>query len=235
MLSIIIPTLNEEGYLPLLLESIKKQNFDDYEIIVADNRSTDETLEVAKKNNCTVVLGGLPGKARNEGSKIAKGDVLLFLDADVLLKPNFLTNALRDFKNQKLDVATFPLLLTGNVINKKISHFYNYWVAISQPFLAHAFGAALLTRKDIYEKLGGFNEEIKLAEDHEFSRRAKKIARCGIIKSTCVMVSDRRFKIDGWFSVVIRYFLCELHLIFLGPVKSNIFNYKFNHYSKNKK
>ncbi|MCX6719717.1 MAG: hypothetical protein NTV36_01230, partial [Candidatus Staskawiczbacteria bacterium] len=57
----------------------------------------------------------------------------------------------------------------------------------------------------------------------------------GIIKSTEIFVSDRRFRTDGWVSVGIRYFLCELHLIFLGPVKSNIFNYKFDHYNNKKK
>ena len=92
MLSIIIPTLNEEKYLPLLLKSIKEQNVKDYEIIISDAQSTDKTLDIAKKNNCKIVLGGLPGKARNEGAKVAKGNLLLFLDADVLLGPNFLKN-----------------------------------------------------------------------------------------------------------------------------------------------
>jgi len=235
MLSIIIPTLNEEKYLPLLLKSIKEQNVKDYEIIISDAQSTDKTLDIAKKNNCKIVLGGLPGKARNEGAKVAKGNLLLFLDADVLLGPNFLKNAIEGIENKKLDVATFPLFLSGERKNKAISHFYNWWVVVSKPFLTHAFGAALLVKKEVYEELGGFDEEIKLAEDHEFSRRAKKIATCGIIKSTYVLVSDRRFKTDGWFSVAIRYLLCELHLIFIGPVKSDIFKYRFGHYKNETK
>jgi hypothetical protein len=93
-----------------------------------------------------------------------------------------------------------------------------------------------LVKKNLFEKLGGFDEDVKLAEDHYLARRAKKLfkARFGIIKSTEIFISDRRFKTDGWISVGIRYLLCELHMIFLGPVKSNIFKYKFGHHIKDK-
>ena len=93
MLSIIIPCLNEEEYLPLLLESVKKQKFLDYEIILADAGSKDKTLQIAKKYNCKIVPGGLPSKGRNQGAKKAKGDLLLFLDADVILPDGFFKDA----------------------------------------------------------------------------------------------------------------------------------------------
>ena len=59
-LSIIIPTYNEEWYLPKLLDSLDNQTFSDFEIIVADNHSKDCTVSVAKKHGCRVVKGGLP-------------------------------------------------------------------------------------------------------------------------------------------------------------------------------
>ncbi|MBI2647452.1 glycosyltransferase [Candidatus Woesearchaeota archaeon] len=86
MISIIIPTWNEEKYLPKLLECIKKQTYKDYEIIVADANSKDKTREVAKKYNCRIVKGGVPAVGRNNGAKVAKGDILLFLDADVTIQ-----------------------------------------------------------------------------------------------------------------------------------------------------
>lgn len=235
MLSIIIPTLNEEKHLPLLLESIKKQNFLDCEIIVADANSTDKTLEIAQKYGCKIIKGGLPGKARNEGAKIATGDLLLFLDADVLLPSDFFANFLKEFENKKFDVATFPLFFTGGTLSMATSRAYNWWVVITQPFLPHAFGAALLAKKQIYEKIGGFDEAIKLAEDHDFARRAKKIAKCGIIKSTHIFVSDRRFRADGWLKMCFKYILIEFYMVFVGPIKSDIFSYKFNHYNDNKR
>ena len=99
MLSIIIPALNEEKYLPILLSQIKKQNFSGgkYEIIVADAGSKDKTVEIAKSYGCKVVPGGLPPKARNEGAKKARGELFLFLDADVVLPENSLEKFLKEF------------------------------------------------------------------------------------------------------------------------------------------
>ena len=82
MISIVIPAYNEERYLPILLDCIKKQTYKNHEIIVADANSTDSTRQIAKKYGCKVVKGGMPGIGRNNGAKAAKGEMLLFLDAD---------------------------------------------------------------------------------------------------------------------------------------------------------
>ena len=103
MLSIVIPTLNEEKYLPRLLDSIKNQDFYDYEIIVSDAESSDKTIEIAKKYGAKTLVYTTtkhPSAQRNEGAKIAKGELLLFLDADVVLTPGFLTSALKEFKDR---------------------------------------------------------------------------------------------------------------------------------------
>ena len=72
-LSIIIPTFNEEYYLPPLLESIRCQDFSDYEVVVADAGSEDDTIEIAKNWGCKVVKGGLPAVGRNRGAEVAQG------------------------------------------------------------------------------------------------------------------------------------------------------------------
>ncbi len=102
MISIITPTLNEEEYLPLLLESIKRQDFKDYEIIVADAGSKDKTLEIAKKFGCKIVPGGLPAKGRNAGAMVARGDLLFFLDSDVVLTKKFFEKTLAEFNKRCL-------------------------------------------------------------------------------------------------------------------------------------
>ena len=76
MLSIIIPTLNEEKYLPKLLDSIVKQSYKDYEIIIADNNSKDKTRSIARSYGCRLTKGGMPAVARNNGAKIARGKLL---------------------------------------------------------------------------------------------------------------------------------------------------------------
>lgn len=219
----------------MLLESIKKQGGFYYEIILADAGSKDKTLEIAKKYDCKIIKGGLPGKARNEGAKIAKGDVLFFVDADTVLPDNFFEKTFKEFNERKLELASFCLVpMPKNKLSSFfLNFFYNQPIVLLESALPHA-AMGILVKKELFEKTGGFDEDIKLAEDHYLARRAKKLfkARFGIIKSTEIFISDRRFKTDGWFSVGLRYLLCELHMIFWGPVKSDIFKYKFNHYNK---
>jgi glycosyltransferase involved in cell wall biosynthesis len=233
MISIITPTLNEEKYLPLLLESIKKQDFSDYEIIIADAGSNDKTLEIAVKYSCRIISGGLPAKGRNEGAKVAKGDLLFFIDADSVLPEGFFTKALKEFNNKNLDFASFGLLpIEGTKISAiAFNMVYNWYIYTLEKALPHA-AMGILAKRDLFLKLNGYDETIKLAEDHDLGRRAKKIARFGIIKSVKVYFSDRRFRKDGWIKTVFRYFLCELHMVFIGPVRSDIFEYKFDHYDK---
>jgi glycosyltransferase involved in cell wall biosynthesis len=248
MLSIIIPALNEEKYLPLLLDSIKRQDFsaeggsasggNDYEIILADAGSKDKTLEIARKYGCIIAPGGLPGRGRNQGAKIARGELLFFCDADAVLPDNFFEKALAEFKGRNLELASFCLipLPISRISSFFLNIFYNQPIILLENALPHA-AMGIFIKKELFEKSGGFDEDVKLAEDHYLARRAIKLfkAKFGIIKSTKIFVSDRRFKKDGWISVGIRYLLCELHLIFIGPVKSDIFKYKLGHYKERTK
>jgi len=233
MLSIIIPTLNEEKYLPLVLGEIKKQNFSDYELIVADAGSKDKTLEIAKNFGCKIVKGGLPAKGRNEGAKIAKGELLLFMDADnVYLPENFLGNLVQKFKKRNLGVAAFPILPDGKKIDKFLYRIYNWLVKITQNFLPHATNS-ILVKKEIHQKISGFDEEIKIAEDHEYVRRAKKYGyKYGFIEIEPVLTSSRRFEKDGRLKTYLKYILAGFHLFIFGKIKTDLYHYQFD---KNKK
>src|SRR5581483_4306905 len=203
MLSIIIPTLNEEKYLPLLLESIKKQAFTDYEIIVADAGSSDETLQIAKQYDCIVISGGLPAKGRNNGAKVAKGDLLFFIDADTVLPDRFFEKSLQEFKARALGLGSFCLVPLPHYWFSRafLTIFYNQPIVLLESALPHA-AVGIITTKEIFEKLGGFDLDVKLAEDHYLARRAKEVfgVKCGIIRSTEIFISDRRFRTDGWFN-----------------------------------
>ncbi|MBZ9572293.1 glycosyltransferase [Patescibacteria group bacterium] len=231
MLSIIIPTLNEEKFLPLLLESIKDQNFKNLEIIIADAQSKDKTVEIAKAYGCKIIKGGLSAIGRNKGAKIARGDLLLFLDADVVLPKKFIERVLKEFRERNLDIASLCLDSQSKRKTQKFlfNIFYNWPILIFEKNLAHA-SQAILVKKDVYQKLGGFDEKIKFAEDHNFVRRAKKIGKFGILRSTKIFSSLRRFEEDGWVKTYLKYVLAELYMIIFGDIKKDIFKYEFGHY-----
>ena len=129
IISIIIPTYNEEEYLPVLLDSIKKQSYTDYEIIVADANSTDRTREIAEEYGCVVVDGGLPAVGRNNGAKVAKGEYLIFLDSDLELTDDYIRNALYEFRMERAGIAITQMLPMSQKVEDKLYHdFANYFM-----------------------------------------------------------------------------------------------------------
>ena len=81
--SIVIPVKNEEKNIPVILESIKKQTYKPYEVIVSDADSKDNTRKIAKEYGARVVEGGIPAIGRNNGFNAAQKDIVIFMDADV--------------------------------------------------------------------------------------------------------------------------------------------------------
>ena len=236
MLSIIIPTLNEEKYLPLLLESIKKQDFKDYEVIIADAGSKDKTLEIAKKHNCKIVPGGLPAKGRNQGAKIAKGNIFLFLDAEAVLPEYFLKKVLLEFGKRKLDIASCGLEPITKNKAYRILHdiLYNWPVRLLENVFPYTSNF-ILVKKEIHEKIQGFDEGITLGEDHAYGREAAKIAKFGFLKLSKLTLLPRRFEYEGWLTISAKYYFCNLYNILFGNVRSNIFRYDLKKRKEKKK
>jgi glycosyltransferase involved in cell wall biosynthesis len=237
MLSIVIPTYNEAEFLPILLESIKKQTFKDYEVIVADAKSTDKTREIAGFYGCTVVDGGSPSVGRNRGADAAKGDIILFLDADVVLeRKDFLKTTVWEFQKKDFAIATCIIVpMSDKKLDKYFHKFYNNYTKILRPFLPHAPGFCIFVKKSIHERIGGFDEKIKLAEDHDYAIRSAKCGKFGILESAPLSVSVRRFERDGRLSIACKYFLCEIYTITGKRVRTNLFNYTFGYSGKDVK
>lgn len=234
MISIIIPALNEENYLPGLLDSLEKQNLKDCEIILADAGSQDKTVEIAKNYGCKVVPGGLPAKGRNEGAKVARGDLFLFLDSDLILPEGFLDIFLREFKKRKLDIASTDLdFLTDKKIYKIAAFLCNIYYRCTQRILPH-INQCILVKKDFHNKIGGFDEEIKLSEDFIYIKKLSKIAKFSHLGKIKYYTSARRFEKDGLVNTFLKYLLAHIYMAFFGPIKTDIFKYNFNHYSKKK-
>lgn len=215
MLSIIIITKNEEKYLPRLLESIKRQRgYTDYEVIVADAHSTDRTRKIAKKYGCKVIDGGLPSIGRNRGARKAKGDLLLFLDSDTALPPGFLKENIKEFHNRKLVCATtiYKPISERNT-DKFLYNSYNVLAIGLQYFLPLAGGLCILCAKEIYDRVGGFDEKRTMCEDHFFVNQAHKHGKFRILKSVPILCDVRRMDKEGRLGLVIKYVRVALHLL----------------------
>lgn len=217
-ISIIIPTLNEENYLPLLLSALQKQTLQPKEIIVADAFSTDRTREVATSFGCIVVDDDHhsgPGGGRNAGAEKATGDILLFFDADVVITHSFLEKTAEEFDRRHLDIAS---CFIKPLSKSKLDHFGasmidSYFYAMKY-ILPHAAGYCIFIRRGIHEFMHGFDESLVLAEDHDYVQRASKYGKFGFLKSQKVSVSTRRFREEGHTKTLVKYSIAELNMLF---------------------
>lgn len=232
MLSIIIPALNEEKSLPRLLQSIKNQNLNNYEVIVADAGSEDGTREIAREFGCKVVQGGKLARGRNNGAMVAQGDLLLFCDADLAFEKGALKKYLREFQRRNLDIATFFMQPFGKSFFKRLLYdlFRNYPCWLLERVLPN--GGPILVRKRLHQKIGGFDETIMVSEDTIYVRKAAKYGKFRYLKYPKIYWSQRRFEKEGWVKTYLKYLFAELCMLFGKPIRTNILKYKYNRYSK---
>ncbi len=233
--SIVIPTLNEEKYLRKLLESIKNSTVQPLEVRVADSDSRDGTRKVAKEYGAIVVDDERkgPGAGRNKGAEGAKGEYILFLDSDVILPHNFLETAMNLIKKDNLVIASaFIRPIGGNAFQNFVAtlgNIYFYWISFLVP---HAGGYCILVKREIHEKIKGFDTTLFMGEDHEYSKRARKYGKFGFIKNPLLWVSTRRFKEEGVLKTASKYFLSELYTLFLGKQTKGRFSFQFGEHFK---
>ncbi len=232
-ISVIIPTLNEQEDLPVLLDSLSKQTLQDFEVIVADAGSKDDTVKIAKKHKARVVPGGMPGVGRNRGAEVAKGDFLFFFDADVSLPPDFLEKANKEMQERFLDLATCEFHPDSQLkLDEIMFRFANLSVTLNQDMNPRAAGFCIFIARRLFERVGGFDESLKLAEDHDLVQRASKYRPLRVLESTHLNVSVRRLEKEGRFSLIQKYFKVEMHLLFKGNVKDDIVDYEFGNFAK---
>jgi len=234
MVSIIIPTLNEEKFLPLLLSSIKAQSFSDYEIIISDGGSKDNTKKVALDNNCKFVLDTEhhhPSWQRNNGAAIATGEILLFLDADTILQDNFLDKVIKEFNDKKLGGGGFYIKFNPNKTSYNIySSLYNFFCFIRQYFAPASIGAGIIAKREIHNKINGFDTEIYLAEDYDYCYRVSRQGKFRMLTSCRLLYSSRRLQKEGGMITGLKWGAMALFTLFNLRIKKKIIKYDFGKY-----
>ena len=231
IISIIIPTYNEEDYLPNLLDSIKRQNFDGYEVIVADANSTDRTREIAESYGCIVVDGGLPAVGRNNGARVAKGEYLLFLDSDLELTDDYLRDVLYEFRMEHLGIAITKMKPMSDKIEDKIFHdFANYFMIGVENIKPHGAGCyGIITKKSLHDECGGFDESLTFGEDTDYIERLAEKERFKVLRNAKIGVSTRRLEEEGIVTLIRQYGKSTVN-DFLGKrTDAEDINYNFGH------
>ncbi len=218
MISIIIPTLNEEKDIENTIKSLQKWSGHEYEIIVSDGRSKDRTIEIAKKYGVkTIIYSGTArqtiSSGRNLGASLASGEFLVFLDADVVIPDinNFFKKVLNLFgKNEKLvglSVRTkvFPEMETW--ADNIIFTVNDYLLFFSNNILGsgRASGEFQMIRASVFKKLKGYNEKIAVCEDVEMFQRLAKEGKTTIEMSLNILHTGRRAHAIGWPKLLFKW------------------------------
>lgn len=226
ILSIIIIVYNEERYIHLILDSLAKQTFKGFEVIVVDSNSTDETETVAKRfakyfsefryHRLDCTRG--PAYGRNRGVELSKYNRLLFLDADTKYPKNFIANSLKEINRNKIDVATCPISIAeNNILSNLGTQFLNMFMIILKPIYPSAYGACLFSTKEVHSRIGGFDENIGVCEDCNYVKKAiRKYNYKFRILRPHFYTSDRRVKVEGNLGFMLKYIKIHLYRMISG-------------------
>lgn len=208
--SIIIPALNEERYLPLLLSDISKQTFQDFEVIVVDGGSTDKTIQKAnssKIENLKTIKSQVKNVCyqRNLGATIAKSDYLVFLDADNRIDPFFFQGLKYRQESSNSDVFTTLCKIDTkdvqeNAIGAILNLYLDFQGKTKNPWIMEAM---IVCKKSLFQKIKGFNPNLKISEGQDLITRAiKKGAKYQVHKDPQWTISLRRMKSQGTIKTI---------------------------------
>lgn len=179
VVSVIITTKNEAEVLEDLLRSLISQSSKSFEIILVDNNSKDGTREIASRYTNRIFNRGPERSAqRNFGAKKALGSFLLFLDADMQLEEDVISQCLEKMEKTKSGAVVIPEISFGSTFWAKVKAYERSFYVGDEKIEAARF-----YRKDVFYSLGGFDEEITGPEDWEFSDRVRRSFSISRIKS----------------------------------------------------
>lgn len=238
-LSIVIITLNEEKYISQTLECLSRQSFQNFELIIVDSDSDDNTEKVALKSKhlfeefqfVNMKSRGV-SKWRNTGGKLAKYENILFLDADTTFHKGFLENLMSETHLRQLETAAVQMT------SKEKSFFYafgflfmNMGMRITQYFSPTGVWACLYSKKYVFDAIWGFDERISLCEDCDYLKRSKSAGYKFWVLKEKFYFDLRRLGQDGLLKTYFKYIRANFHRFTKWElIDDDKYDYKFWHY-----
>lgn len=178
MLSVVVPVYNDQKYLEGCLRSIFGSDYPDFEVIVVNDASTDDSLEIARKFPCQIVdlkTNAGVANARNKGANNAKGDILVFFDSDVEVERDTLSRFAKAHQRTDIKVCQCqisPCSLTPGYIPELMAVIWNYVACLMAPYSTAVRSMSFSIDKSVFFEIGGFNTVFKSAggEEYEIGR-----------------------------------------------------------------
>ena len=201
LVSIVITTKNEEKNIETCIKSILAQSYpqDKIEIIVVDNNSTDKTKELAQKYTNKVFNKGPERSAQRNYGLLEKssGEYLLYLDADMILSPNIIDGCIQTVNSNPQIVALhISEIVMGEKYFSKVRRFERSF------YDGTVIDGARFFKKDILQKVGGFDESMSGPEDWDLDKKLKQLGKIGMLDKTVGVIfhNEKEFNLKKYLS-----------------------------------
>ncbi len=197
--SAVISSFNYERFIRETIESVLSQTYPIAEVIVVDDESTDDSVEIIKTFGPPVRLVEQKNQgvcvARNNGARLASGEIIMFLDSDDLWLPNKVERQIEAFKQDRevglVSCGIRAFGIDGRTIYESVEG-RGGWIAkdiiLMRETVLNTTASVLAVRRGVFEKIGGFDErrEIFAAEDRDFCYRAAEVSKHGFVPEMLV-------------------------------------------------
>ncbi len=217
LISVVIPAHNEEKYLAETLEALQRQTYPYFEVLVVANGCTDRTVEVAQDKCDRLIV--FPerdlGKARNSGAAKARGDLLVFLDADTRLEARAL-----QVIAERFTPACSSATIKGRPDNPRLSYsvFYAFKNLLHRSGLHCGSSGVISCWRDQFKECGGFDPRLQVRENSELICRLRQFGPYRFIGDALAVTSMRRYEKTGiargawqWTKIWLQSVFSDLH------------------------
>lgn len=224
-ISVIIPCLNEEHYLPKILHDLNYQSLVNFEVIVVDGNSEDKTVYVAKQFKSNYPIKVISTNIRNVsyqrnlGAKKSNGKILVFFDADTRIPKKYLYQISQAFKKKHPHFLTTYIEVSSTKPSEKLfAVLSNIIFEVGKAFKAPcSYGAMQAIKRGAFFDVGGYDKKTKFGEDNQLFQKLNKYHyNYLLLKKPCYNYSLRRLKKEGMIKQLTDYIQLNLNIIFKG-------------------